>query len=74
MPIYSGESSGMCCFPEYRLAPENPFPAGIEDASEILNWIYDHADELNGNKINSGCWRQCGCQYCKCMCINGSRT
>ena len=29
-------------FPEYRLAPENPFPAGIEDASEILNWIYDH--------------------------------
>lgn len=37
-------------FPEYRLAPENPFPAGIEDAFEILNWIYDHADELNGNK------------------------
>ena len=33
-------------FPEYRLAPENPFPAGIEDAFEILNWIYDHADEL----------------------------
>lgn len=37
-------------FPEYRLAPENPYPAGIEDVNATLQWIYTNASELNGDK------------------------
>lgn len=31
---------------DYRLAPENPFPEGIEDCYTGLVWVRDHADEL----------------------------
>jgi acetyl esterase/lipase len=32
--------------PEYRLAPENPFPAGLDDCMATLEWMVKHADEL----------------------------
>lgn len=38
VPIYSVE---------YRLAPEHPFPVPIEDCYAGLQWVYDHAAELN---------------------------
>jgi acetyl esterase len=34
---------------DYRLAPENPFPAAVHDADAVLQWTLGHAEELGGD-------------------------
>lgn len=31
---------------DFRLAPENPFPAGLDDCYEALRWLHDNATDL----------------------------
>lgn len=35
---------------EYRLAPEYPAPAAMNDCYNALKWVYDHAEELKIDK------------------------
>jgi acetyl esterase len=34
---------------DYRLAPEHPWPAGLEDAAAVLRWIADYPEEHGGD-------------------------
>jgi acetyl esterase/lipase len=35
---------------DYRLAPEHPYPAAVEDALAIYRWARDHAGELGADR------------------------
>jgi acetyl esterase len=38
----------------YRLAPEWPFPAGLDDCLEVYRWARGHAPEVGGNPRRVG--------------------
>lgn len=33
----------------YRLAPEDPFPAGLTDVYNVLLWVFNNANSINGD-------------------------
>lgn len=44
------ENAGIILFsPDYRLAPENPYPAGFEDVCRAYEWMHDHAATYGGD-------------------------
>lgn len=43
--------TGLCVVsPDYRLAPENPYPTGHEDCYCVLKWIHENAVSFGGDK------------------------
>jgi acetyl esterase len=42
-------SGGLLVSVDYRLAPEHPFPAAVEDAYLALEWVARTADDLGGD-------------------------
>ncbi|SHJ91822.1 acetyl esterase [Clostridium cavendishii DSM 21758] len=45
----SNDSNSIVISVNYRLAPENPFPAGLNDVYNILLWSYSNASNIKGN-------------------------
>ena len=39
---------------DYRLAPETPFPGGVEDGYAVLRWLTDHSAELKIDRHRVG--------------------
>lgn len=44
------KSGAVVISPDYRLAPENPFPCGVEDCMGTVEWVHDNNELLGINK------------------------
>lgn len=48
--LLAEKSGAVVIAPEYRLAPENPYPDGLEDCYGTVEWTYNNHEILNFNK------------------------
>ena len=44
--VYARQAGCVVVVPEYGLAPEHPYPTGIEDCYAVLTWLVAHAERL----------------------------
>lgn len=51
---YAQKTPCKVIFVDYRLAPDYPFPFGVEDSYAALQWVYDHAEEVGIDKNRIG--------------------
>ena len=42
------EADTIVVVPDFRLAPENPFPAPLEDCYSVLKWMQKNAEQIGG--------------------------
>ncbi len=42
----ANETGSIILFVDYRLAPEHPFPAGLNDCITVTQWLLNHAETL----------------------------
>lgn len=36
---------------QYRVSPENPFPAALQDAEDVLNWVFERPDRFDPSSV-----------------------
>jgi acetyl esterase/lipase len=49
-----GETGAVVVSVDYRKAPEDPYPAGVNDCYSASQWVFDHAEELGIDVDNIG--------------------
>ncbi|MCH4054257.1 MAG: alpha/beta hydrolase [Atopobiaceae bacterium] len=54
MRYLAQECGAVVAYPEYRLAPECPFPAAVDDCVDTLRWLGAHAEELGLDMVRLG--------------------
>ena len=54
---------------DYRLAPEHPFPAGLDDTYDAIRWLHDHAREVGGNGVVMAGGQSAGANLVAAACL-----
>ncbi|KAJ4252349.1 hypothetical protein NW762_010947 [Fusarium torreyae] len=47
--LFAKELGAVCLVPEYRLAPEHPFPMGVLDCWDVLKWATENFGEIHAD-------------------------